>query len=210
MSDRPHVFVTRALPGDALDRLRAHADVDVWPGDLPPPDDVLRERVRDADGLICLLTDPIDAALIGAAPRLRVISNVAVGYDNIDLAASAARGIPVGNTPGILTETTADLAFALLLATARRVVEGDRFVREGKWKTWDPSLLLGRDLHDATLGIIGFGKIGQAVARRADGFSMRVLYTAHGDQLDASRHPGDPAELDDLLQRSDFVTLHVR
>lgn len=207
MPDR--VFVTRNLPGDALDRLREHADVDLWPGDLPPPYDILREHVRDADGLICLLTDRIDAALLEAAPRLRVISNVAVGYDNIDLAAAAAGGISVGNTPGILTDTTADLAFTLLLAAARRVVEADRFVRDGRWQTWDPSLLLGRDVHDATLGIVGFGKIGQAVARRAQGFSMRVLYTARGDRLDASRHPGDPAALDDLLRRSDFVSLHV-
>ena len=207
MPDR--VFVTRNLPGDALDRLREHADVDLWPGELPPPYEALRERVRDADGLICLLTDRIDAALLEAAPRLRVISNVAVGYDNIDLVAAAARGIPIGNTPGILTETTADLAFALLLAAARHIVEADRFVRDGRWQTWDPSLLLGRDLHDATLGIVGYGKIGQAVARRAQGFSMRVLYTARSDRVDASRHPGEPVALDDLLRRSDFVSLHV-
>ena len=207
MPDR--VFVSRNLPGDALDRLREHADVDLWPGELPPPYEALRERVRDADGLICLLTDRIDAALLEAAPRLRVISNVAVGYDNIDLVAAAARGIPIGNTPGILTETTADLAFALLLAAARHIVEADRFVRDGRWQTWDPSLLLGRDLHDATLGIVGYGKIGQAVARRAQGFSMRVLYTARSDRVDASRHPGEPVALDDLLRRSDFVSLHV-
>ena len=207
MPDR--VFVSRNLPGDALDRLREHADVDLWPGELPPPYEALRERVRDADGLICLLTDRIDAALLEAAPRLRVISNVAVGYDNIDLVAAAARGIPIGNTPGILTETTADLAFALLLAAARRIAEADRFVRDGRWQTWDPSLLLGRDLHDATLGIVGYGKIGQAVARRAQGFSMRVLYTARSDRVDASRHPGEPVALDDLLRRSDFVSLHV-
>jgi glyoxylate reductase len=207
MPDR--VFVTRKLPGDALDRLREHADVDLWPDDLPPPYDELREHARDADGLICLLTDRIDAALLEGATRLRVISNVAVGYDNIDLAAAAGRGIPVGNTPGILTETTADLAFALLLAAARRVVEGDRFERAGRWQTWDPSLLLGRDVHDATLGIVGYGKIGQAVARRAQGFSMRVLYPARGDRLDASRHPGEPVALDDVLRRSDFVSLHV-
>jgi lactate dehydrogenase-like 2-hydroxyacid dehydrogenase len=207
MPDR--VFVTRNLPGDALDRLREHATVDLWPEDLPPPYEALREHVRDAEGLICLLTDRVDAALLEAAPRLRVISNVAVGYDNIDLAAAAARGLPVGHTPGILTETTADLAFALLLAAARHIVEADRFVRDGRWQTWDPSLLLGRDLHDATLGIVGYGKIGQAVARRAQGFSMRVLYTARSDRVDASRHPGEPVALDDLLRRSDFVSLHV-
>ncbi|HXK34626.1 MAG TPA: NAD(P)-dependent oxidoreductase, partial [Dehalococcoidia bacterium] len=157
----PRVFVTRILPGDAVERLREHADVDVWPDELPPPYETLRERVADCDGLISLLTDRVDAPLIGAAPRLRVISNVAVGYDNIDVAAATGRRIPVGNTPGVLTETTADLAWALMLATARRIPEAERFVRDGRWKTWDPRLLLGYDVHGATLGIVGFGAIGR-------------------------------------------------
>ena len=209
MPDRPLVFVTRALPGPALPRLAEVARVDTWPGDLPPPYDELRARAAAADGLIALLTDRVDAALIAAAPRLRVISNYAVGYDNIDLAAAAARGIAVGHTPGVLTETTADLAFALLLAAARRIAEGDRFVRDGRWRTWGPQLLLGHDLHDATLGVVGFGKIGQAVARRALGFSMRVLYTTRGDPDAGAQGLGERAELDELLPRSDFVSLHV-
>jgi glyoxylate reductase len=202
------VFVTRRLPGDALDRLAQHAVVDVWPDELPPPYDELVRRCAGADGVICLLTDRIDAALIEQAPALRVISNVAVGYDNIDVEAATARGVPVGNTPGVLTETTADLAFALLLACARRIVEAERFVRDGRWRTWDPNLLLGYDVYGATLGIVGFGKIGQAVARRAAGFSMRVLYATRSAVTEW--HPaGERVPLDDLLRASDFVSLHV-
>ena len=204
----PRVFVTRWLPGDALDRLALEAEVDLWPGEMPPPYASLVERAAGADGIICLLTDRIDAALLSAAPRLRVVSNVAVGYDNIDVAAATERGIAVGNTPGVLTETTADLTFALMLAVARRVVEGDRFVREGRWQAWDPNLLLGHDVHGATLGIIGFGKIGHAVARRAQGFGMRIVY--------ASRRPADTTgvaaehmQLDEVLRIADFVTLHL-
>lgn len=203
----PRVFVTRILPGDAVERLREHADVDVWPDEMPPPYETLRERVAECDGLISLLTDRVDAPLIGAAPRLRVISNVAVGYDNIDVAAATARGIPVGNTPGVLTETTADLAWALILATARRIPEAERFVRDGRWRTWDPRLLLGYDVHGATLGVVGFGAIGRAVARRAAGFGMRVLAASRS----AIRNAGDvrQAGLDELLRESDFVSLHV-
>jgi glyoxylate reductase len=200
------VFVTRRLPGDALDVLARHAAVDLWPDELPPPYETIMRHVRDADGLICLLTDRIDGALLDVAPRLRVISNLAVGYDNIDVAAATARGIPVGNTPGVLTETTADLAFALILAAARRIVEADAFVRHGKWRTWDPGLLLGHDVHGATLGIVGFGKIGQAVARRATGFGMRVLYTSRSR---VSTDLGARVDLDTLLLESDFVSLHV-
>jgi glyoxylate reductase len=203
----PRVFVTRILPGDAVERLREHADVEVWPDELPPPYEMLRERVAGCDGLVSLLTDPVDAPLIGAAPRLRVISNVAVGYDNIDVTAATGRGIPVGNTPGVLTETTADLAWALMLATARRIPEAERFVRDGRWKTWDPRLLLGYDVHGATLGVVGFGAIGRAVARRAAGFGMRVLAVSRS----AIRDAGDvrQAGLDELLRESDFVSLHV-
>ncbi|HEY8489399.1 MAG TPA: D-glycerate dehydrogenase [Dehalococcoidia bacterium] len=204
---RPAVFVTRRLPGDALERLAHHAEVRLWPGEEPPPREALLAGVRDAQGLICLLTDRVDAALLDAAPRLRVVSNVAVGYDNVDVAAATARGIPVGNTPGVLTETTADFAFALLLAVARRVVEADRFVREGRWRQWDPNLLLGRDVHGATLGIVGMGAIGAAVARRGLGFGMRVLYTRRGGPRPDA--PGDCVDLDRLLAESDFVSLHV-
>lgn len=206
MPRRPRVFVTRRLPGGALDRLRERAEVDLWAGDLPPPREALLERLREADGLLCLLTDRIDAEVIAGAPGLRVISTMAVGYDHIDVAAATARGIQVGHTPGVLTETTADLAWALLLATARRVVEGDRFVREGRWRTWDPNLLLGHDVHGATLGVVGMGAIGGAVAQRAHGFGMRVLYTRRSER-DAGI--GRRVSLEELLRESDFVSLHV-
>lgn len=209
---RPRVFVTRRLPGDAVERLSRDAVVDLWTDELPPPYDELARRAAAADGIICLLTDRIDGALLGAAraagaPSLRAISTVAVGYDNIDVTAATARGIPVGNTPGVLTETTADLTFALILACARRIVEAERFVRDGRWRTWDPGLLLGYDVHGATLGIVGFGKIGQATARRARGFDMRALYaTRSATSTDA---PGEHVELDTLLRESDVVSLHV-
>jgi glyoxylate reductase len=206
MSADTRVFVTRTLPGTAIERLRGVASVEVWPGDLPPPYDELRSKVADADGLICLLTDRIDAALIDAAQHLRVISTMAVGYDNIDVATASRRGIAVGHTPGVLTETTADLAFALLLACARRIVDADRFVRDGRWQTWDPNLLLGHDVHGATLGIIGFGAIGRAMARRAHGFDMRVLYASRSD---AGSELGERRGLDELLRNSDFLSLHV-
>ncbi len=207
---RPKIFVTRSIPDQGLALIRDACEVDLWPDELPPPRAALIEHVRGVDGLLCLLTDPIDAAVMDAAGTgLRVISNHAVGFDNIDVAAATARGIPVGNTPGILTDATADFAFALLMAAARRVAEGERFVRAGRWRTWGPSLLLGPDVHGATLGIIGFGRIGQAVARRAAGFEMRVLY------FDPTAPVADPAlraeavDLETLLGESDFVSLHV-
>jgi glyoxylate reductase len=187
-------FVTRRLPGDAVDRLAREHDVDVWPDPDPPPRAALLERVAEAQGLLSLLTDPIDAELLDSAPKLKAIANYAVGTDNIDVEAATARGIPVGNTPDVLTETTAELAFALMLAVARRLVEADRYVREGRWGEWSPDLLLGHDLYGATLGIVGYGRIGQAVARRARGFDMTVLH-------------GIP--LIDLLEQSDFVSLHA-
>jgi glyoxylate reductase len=207
MPERFRVFVTRRLPGDAVERLGREVEVDLWPGDVPPGNLTLRERAHTSDGIVCLLTDRIDKQLVDGAPRLRAISNVAVGYDNIDIAAATKRGIPVGHTPNVLTETTADLAFALMLAVARRIVEAERFVRDARWRTWDPNLLLGYDVHGATLGIVGMGKIGRAVARRAQGFGMRVLYASRS-------HPEDGAgakrvELDELLRESDFVSLHV-
>jgi glyoxylate reductase len=168
----------------------------VWPERMPPAPDVLRERAARVDGLLALLTDRIDGALIESCPDLRVISNYAVGSDNVDLDAAAARGIPVGITPDVLTEATADLAFAGLLAAARRLPEALAAVREGRWQTWEPDWLLGHDVHGATLGIVGYGRIGRAVARRAEGFSMRILAT-----------PRVP--LDELLAQSDAVTLHV-
>ena len=205
----PRVFVTRRLQQEALDRLADAFRVDLWDSDMPPDYDSLRERAALADGLLCLLTDRIDAALLQAAPGLRVVSNMAVGTDNIDLAAATARGIPVGNTPGVLTETTADFAFALLTSAARRIVEADAYVRAGEWQTWGPTVLLGRDLYGATLGIVGFGAIGQAVARRAQGFSMRLLYTRRSNALAPRDILAERASLDQLLRESDFVSLHV-
>jgi glyoxylate reductase len=189
-------FVTRALPGDALDRLASAHEVEVWPERTPPPPAALRAGAANADALLSLLTDRVDAALLDAAPSVRAIANYAVGTDNVDLDAATARGIPVGNTPDVLTETTADLAWALLMAGARRLVEGDRAVRAGEWKTFAPDAFLGRDVHGATLGIVGFGRIGQAVGRRASGFGMELLHTRN-------------AELDQILRRSDFVSLHT-
>ena len=192
------VFVTRRLPGEAVDRLAAAHEVDVWPEQMPPGRDELLARAPELDGLLSLLTDPVDAELIEAAPRLRAISNYAVGVDNIDLDVAAARGIPVGNTPDVLTDTTADLAVALMLGISRHLVEGDAYVRRGEWRTWETGLLLGHDLHGSTVGIVGFGRIGQAVGRRLEGFGCEGLHT--------SRSGGVP--LEELLERSDFVTLH--
>jgi glyoxylate reductase len=207
---KPRVFVTRVIPDQGLTLVQEHCDVDLWTDELPPSREVLLGRVRGFDGLLCLLTDRIDGEVLDAAgPQLKVVSNHAVGYDNIDVPAATARRIPVGNTPGILTGATADFAFALLMAAARRVVEGERYVREGKWKTWGPSLLLGPDVHGATLGLIGFGRIGQAMAKRAQGFDMRVLYH------DPSAPQNDPAlratgvDLETLLAESDFVSVHT-
>jgi glyoxylate reductase len=193
------VFVARRLPGRAVDRLRAEHEVELWTDQMPPSREELLARAPELDGLLSLLTDPVDADLIAAAPRLRAISNYAVGVDNVDLAAATERGIPVGNTPDVLTDSTADMALALMLGIGRRIVEGDAYVRRGEWRTWEPGLLLGRDLHGATVGIVGFGRIGRAVARRCEGFGCEVLYT----ELDAG------VELDELLARSDFVTLHA-
>jgi glyoxylate reductase len=193
------VFVTRRLPGGAVERLAAQHELEVWPEPMPPPTAELRARAPELDGLLTLLTDLVDADLIAAAPRLRAISNYAVGVDNVDVEAATARGIPVGNTPGVLTESTADLALALMLGIARRLTEGDAYVGRGDWRTWQPDLLLGRDLHGSTVGIVGLGRIGSAVARRLEGFACEVLHT--------SRQGG--VELPELLERSDFVTLHA-
>jgi glyoxylate reductase len=212
VAERPHVFVARRIPEEGLDLVRGACDMDLWDGALPPPRDELLRRVAGVDGALTLLTDKVDDEFLDAAgSQLRVVSNYAVGFDNIDVAACARRGVKVGNTPGVLTETTADLAFALLMAAARRIPEGSRFVRDGNWKTWDPLLLLGPDVHGSTIGIVGFGRIGQAVARRAQGFGMEILY--HDlEPLPASvteRFGATYLPLEELLPRSDFVTLHV-
>jgi len=189
-------FVTRELPGTALDRLRAEHDVEVWPGELPPSRDELVQHAREADGLLCLLTDVIDADVIAACPKLRAISNYAVGSDNIDADAAAERGIEVAVTPDVLTDTTADLAFALLLAAARRLPEAERAVRAGEWRTWEPSGWLGQDVHGARLCIVGPGRIGSAVAHRAEAFGMEVRAVGRDDSLR------------DALELADFVSIH--
>jgi glyoxylate reductase len=190
------VFVTRAVPGEALERLRRAHEVRVWDRALPPEPAVLRQAVAQAEGLLCLLTDRVDAALLDSAPRLRAIVNYAVGTDNIDLELTAARAIPVGVTPDVLTEATADLTFALLLAAARRLPQAAADARAGAWLTWEPAGWLGAEVDGATLGIVGFGRIGRAVARRAEGFRMTVLSSAD-------------CAFDELLARSDYVSLHV-
>lgn len=207
---RPRVYVTRELPGDAIERLRREVEVEVWRRDDPPPRDELLRATADVEGLICLLTDNIDAGLLDEAPRLRVVSTMAVGYDHIDVDAATARGVAVCHTPGVLTETTADFAFALLLAAARRLPEGERAVREGRWATWHPSFLVGCDVGGATLGIVGLGQIGQAVARRARGFEMRVLYCSRNRNEAAERELGCVhTTFEELLSLSDFVSVHV-
>jgi glyoxylate reductase len=209
---RPNVFVTRIIPEEGLRPILDACDAEVWQDELPPPRDALLRSIEGRDGVLALLTDKVDAEFLDrAGPQLKVVSNFAVGFDNVDVAACTARGVAVGNTPGVLTETTADLAWALLMAAARRIAEGDRYVRDGRWKTWGPMLLMGPDVHGATIGIVGFGRIGQAVARRAQGFGMRVLYH---DLAQAS--PQIEAELgatfmplEELLPKADFVSLHV-
>ena len=209
---RVQVVVTRRIPSRGIELLQAAGfEVAVWPGDLPPTRDELIAFARGADGLLTLLTERIDGALLDALPSVKVVSNMAVGYDNIDVEACTARGVVVCITPDVLTETTADFTWALLFAVARRVYEAVENVRRGAWRTWEPLGFLGKDVHGATLGIVGFGRIGQAVARRAFGFAQEVLYTDRNRvapererELNAHFVP-----LDELLQRSDIVTLHV-
>ena len=212
MTGLPRVFVSRRIPDEGLDPIIESCDADVWDGEMPPPRDELLRRVAGCDGVLALLTDRVDDAFLDAAgPQLRVVANYAVGYDNIDVPACRARGVAVGNTPGVLTETTADLAFALLMAAARRLPEGSRYVRDGNWKTWGPLLLLGPDVHGATIGIVGFGRIGQAVAQRAQGFGMRILYHDIQPLPDdvTSAFGASYRPLEALLAESDFVSLHV-
>ncbi len=203
---RFRVLATRALPGEALARLARACDLEVWPGPAAPSPEQLRDALRQHEGLLCLLTDRVDRALLAAAPLLRAIASCSVGLDHVDLAAASERGIQVGHTPGVLAETTADLGFALLLATARRVVEADRFVRAGTWRSWEPDLLLGRDVHGASLGLVGLGAIGQAMARRAAGFGMRVRGWSRSGRAAVGV---EAASLDEILATSDFLSIHV-
>lgn len=205
------VFFTRTLPGRAREMIeQAGHDVDCWPGEVPPSRESMMEHLREAQAAITLVTDPIDREMLDAAPGLRIVANMAVGYDNIDPAMAAEAGVWVSNTPGVLHETTADFAFALLLAVARNVVTSERDTRAGGWKTWSPTAFLGPDVHAATLGIVGLGEIGTAVARRARGFGMSILYTSRTRKPQLESALGlSWCTLPDLLGAADFVTLHT-
>lgn len=207
---KPKVYVTRHLPVSAFNELTLVCDVEIWDEEYPPAYKLILDKIADKEGILCLLTDLVDDRMMASAPELKVISQCAVGYDNIDVASASARGIAVGNTPGVLTDATADFAFTLLMAAARRVVEGADYVRAGKWNTWGLTLLLGQEIHGATLGLVGFGRIGQAVAKRARGFDMRILYHDRVPQPDAEEEFGAHyCQLEQLLAESDFVSLHV-
>ena len=208
---KPKIYVTRQIFDEAVDRLKEATDMKYWDSEMPPSRDELLREVQDIDGLFCLLTEKIDAELFDAAPNLRVVSNMAVGFDNIDVAEATKRGIPVGNTPGVLTETTADFAFALLMAAGRRVSEGDRYTRAGNWKTWGPMVLLGQDIHGSTLGIIGFGRIGVEMAKRAKGFGMNIVYydVIRNEEREKEYGATYCSDVKELLAQSDFVSIHV-
>lgn len=209
MSARPRVFISRMIPEKPLRLIQENCDVHVWQHDTPPPRPKLLDELAQADGAIVMLTEKIDKKAFDAAPKLRVLCNYAVGYDNIDVAAATERNIPVGNTPGVLTEATADQAFTLLLAASRRLVEGVHYVQDGHWQTWNPIQLLGRDINGATLGIIGLGRIGYAVAKRATGFGMKILYHGGSNTEYAKCVSAQKVDLDTLLQQSDFVSIHT-
>jgi glyoxylate reductase len=204
----------RVIPEAGLNLLREAArageiELEIWPHELPPNPDELAGLLRGATGALTLVSDRIDGAVLDAEPQLKVVSNYAVGYDNVDIPAATAHRVMVCNTPGVLTETTADMAWALLMAAGRRIVEASDYVRAGNWKTWGPTLLLGRDIHHATLGIIGLGRIGKEVAKRARGFDMEILaYDEYQDDAFAAEMGVTYVSLDELLKRSDFVTLH--
>jgi glyoxylate reductase len=205
------VLVTRLLPAKGMDLLQQHFDLTVNQEDRVMPREVLKEEIGDKDGLVCLLTDNIDAAIIARAMRLRIIANYAVGYNNIDIVEASKRRIPVTNTPEVLTEATADLTFGLLISVARRIVEGDRFLRAGKYTGWAPQLLVGADVHGKVLGIVGMGRIGQAVARRARGFNMRIIYhdTRRLGNTLAKELGASYCTLKQLLREADYVSVHA-
>ena len=212
VNEKPRVLVTRLIPEVGLRRIVQECQAEVWEEPLPPPRDVLLKKIAGCDGVLSLLTERIDAELMDAAgPQLKVISNFAVGFNNVDVAEATRRGIRVGNTPGVLTEATADMAFALLISASRRIVEAQDYIREGNWKTWEPLGHIGQDLVGKTLGIVGMGRIGHALARRCHGgWNMRILYVdkfrneAAEQDFDAQH-----VEWNTLLSESDFVSVHV-
>jgi glyoxylate reductase len=207
---RPSLYVTRALPGGAIEFLKHHAAVRVWRGEEPPPADELVQQAARSDAILSLLTDRIDANLLSNSPRLAIVSNMATGFDNIDVAAASAQNVLVTRTPGVLSETTAEFTIALLFAVSRRIVEGDRSVRDGQWKTWGPNVLLGVDLAGSTLGIIGLGGVGEAVAQRARALGMRVKYYSRTRKRSLEKELRIPySSFTSLLEKADFVSLHV-
>ncbi len=211
MTERPRVFISRTLPGGTgpaspLARVLDAAEVDVWPDFPPPSPDTFATRARDVHGVLTTLTERVNAEFLEACPLLRVVANIAVGYDNIDVPACTERGVLVTNTPGVLTDTTADMAFALMLAVARRLADGERAIRDGEWGPWHPTWLLGTEVHGSTLGLLGPGRIAAAVARRARGFDMRVIYCGRREVPD---FPGERVTMDELLAQSDFISVHV-
>jgi len=208
---RPRVLVTRDIFPEALDAIREVAEVDLWDDEMPPPRDVLLERAAGVDGILCLLNDGIDAEFFDAAgPQLKVVSQIAVGYNNIDIDEATKRGVPVGFTPDVLTDTTADFAFTLLMSAARLIVPGNTAAHDGSWRTWHPLHFLGQDIHHATLGIVGMGRIGFEMARRSVGFDMKVLYFDINERKDLEEKlPMTRVDLGTLLAESDFVSLHV-
>ena len=209
---KPIVYITCEISPEVLAMIGGVAEIRQWTEEVAIPPETLLEKVRDIDGLLCLLSEKVDVAVFRAARRLKVVSNVAVGYDNIDIAEATRRGIPVGHTPGVLSETTADLAFGLLMAAARHIARGDRYVRDGQWLVpWEPKLLIGWDIHGSTLGIVGLGRIGSEVARRAMGFNMKVLYhdAIRREELEREMGVEYVSSLSELLSRSDFISVHA-
>lgn len=207
---QPKVYVTRRIPESGVKLLQESCEVEVWDSDDVVPRDVFLEAVADKDGVLCLLTDKVDAETLDVAKNAKIFANMAVGFDNIDVAECTKRGVMASNTPGVLTDTTADFAFTLLMAAARRIREGHEFVHAGKWETWGPLLLMGQDIHHATLGLIGLGRIGTEMARRGQGFSMRVIYNDVVRREDLEQELGlEYADFETVLRESDFVSLHV-
>jgi glyoxylate reductase len=211
MTAKPRVFVSRVIPDAGLDRIKAECNAEIWTEPLPPLYEVLRQKVTECDGIVSLLTDKIDAALLDAAPRLRVVSNYAVGFNNVDVPAATARGVAVGNTPGVLTDATADMAFCLLIAAARRLVEGHQYAASGRWRTWEPLGHLGQDLVGRTLGVVGMGRIGYGLAQRCHaGWDMKILYhDVYKNEKAEKDLRARQVDLDTLLRESDFVSLHT-
>ena len=208
---KPKVYITRMLPERGLKMIKEHFEAEIWPEYAPPPKETIIKKVANVDALVSLLSDKIDAEVFNAAPKLKIVSQIAVGFDNIDLKEATSRGIYVTNTPEVLTDTTADFAWALLMALARRVVEADKYVRNGQWKVaWHPEMLQGRDVYGATIGIIGAGRIGFGVAQRATGFKMKILFYDVIPRPEIEKEFGAKrVDLDTLLRESDFVSVHV-